>query len=181
MNIERPDGRRSRLIVFSDLDHTLLDGRDYSHAKAAPGLALLEAQDVPLVLCTSKTRPEVEFHRHRLNNRHPFVVENGGAVYIPTDYFGFDFDYDRRTAGCFVLELGVPYRELVSALAELKWKTGAATIPPEHAAMIAWIIGRSQFSKRALQKMFSQNTTAQVELLLEDLQHMGLIREIRDN
>ncbi len=124
MNIEPPDGRRSRLIVFSDLDQTLLDGLDYSHAEAVPGLALLEEQDIPLVLCTSKTRPEVEFHRSRLNNRHPFVVENGGAVYVPTGYFGFDFDYDRRMADCFVLELGIPYRALVGALAELKRKTG---------------------------------------------------------
>jgi mannosyl-3-phosphoglycerate phosphatase len=124
MNIERPDGRRSRLIVFSDLDQTLLDGRTYSHAEAAPGLAMLEAQNVPLVLCTSKTRPEVEFLRRRLNNRHPFVVENGGAVYIPTDYFDFDFDYDSRTPDCFVLELGVPYRMLVRELAALKKKTG---------------------------------------------------------
>jgi hypothetical protein len=45
MNIARPDGRRAHLIVFSDLDQTLLDGRDYSHAKAMPGLALLEEQD----------------------------------------------------------------------------------------------------------------------------------------
>jgi mannosyl-3-phosphoglycerate phosphatase len=124
MHIERPDGRRSGLIVFSDLDQTLLDGRDYSHAEAVPGLALLEEQDIPLVLCTSKTRAEVEFHRRRLNNCHPFVVENGGAVYIPADYFGFDFDYDRRTADCLVLELGIPYRVMVRALAELKRKTG---------------------------------------------------------
>ena len=124
MNIEPPDVRRSRLIVFSDLDQTLLDGRDYSHAKAMPGLALLEEQNIPLVLCSSKTRPEVEFYRRRLNNRHPFVVENGGAVHIPTDYFRFDFDYDRRTAEGFVLELGTPYRALVRALTELKKKTG---------------------------------------------------------
>jgi mannosyl-3-phosphoglycerate phosphatase len=124
MSFERPDGRRCRPIVFSDLDQTLLDGRDYSHAEALPGLALLEDQDIPLVLCTSKTRPEVEFHRSRLNNPHPFVVENGGAVYIPTGYFGFDFEYDRRTADCLVLELGLPYRVLVEALAGLKRKTG---------------------------------------------------------
>jgi mannosyl-3-phosphoglycerate phosphatase len=124
MSFEPPDGRGSRLIIFSDLDQTLLDGRDYSYAKAVPALALLDKQDIPLVLCTSKTRPEVEFHRSRLNNRHPFVVENGGAVYIPTDYFGFDFDYDHRTADCFVLELGIRYRVLVGALAELKRKTG---------------------------------------------------------
>ena len=122
MNIERPDKRWP--IVFSDLDQTLLDGRDYSHAEAVPGLAVLEDQDIPLVLCTSKTRPEVEFHRSRLNNRHPFVVENGGAVYIPTGYFEFDFEYDRRTADCFVLEMGLPYRVLVAALADLKRKTG---------------------------------------------------------
>jgi mannosyl-3-phosphoglycerate phosphatase len=124
MNLERPDRRRSRPIVFSDLDHTLLDGRDYSHAKAAPGLALLEDQDIPLVLCTSKTRPEVEYHRSRLDNRHPFVVENGGAVYIPSSYFGFDFDHDSRTDDSLVLELGLPYRAMVRALAELKRKTG---------------------------------------------------------
>jgi len=132
MNTERPDGRRSgrragrrsRFIVFSDLDQTLLDGRDYSHAEAVPGLQMLDEQDIPLVLCTSKTRSEVEFLRSRLNNRHPFVVENGGAVYIPTGYFGFNFDYDRRTADCFVLELGLPYRAQVRALAGLRRKTG---------------------------------------------------------
>ncbi len=124
MNFERPDGRGSRLIVFSDLDQTLLDGRDYSHAEAVPGLALLEEQDIPLVLCTSKTRPEVEFYRRRLNNRHPYVVENGGAVYIPADYFEFDFDFDYRTANCFVVVLGIPYSALVQALAELRRRTG---------------------------------------------------------
>jgi len=124
MNIEQPDGRRSRLIVFSDLDQTLLDGRDYSYAKAVPGLQSLEEQGIPLVLCTSKTRSEVEFYRDRLRNRRPFVVENGGAVYVPFGYFGFDFAYDRRTADCFVLEMGIPYRLLVRALAELKRKTG---------------------------------------------------------
>ncbi len=124
MNIERPDGRRSRLIVFSDLDQTLLDDRDYSHAKAGPGLVLLERQNIPLVLCTSKTRPEVEFYRSRLDNRHPFVVENGGAVYIPTGYFGFDFDCDRVTDDYSVIELGAPYQGMVAALDRLKRKTG---------------------------------------------------------
>ena len=126
MNIERPDRRRSDLIVFSDLDHTLLDGRDYSHARAAPGLALLNERKIPLVLCTSKTRPEVEFHRRDLNNRHAFVVENGGAIYIPAGYFDFDFVHDRRTGDYFVIELGMPYQDQVGALTELKRKTGLA-------------------------------------------------------
>jgi mannosyl-3-phosphoglycerate phosphatase len=126
MNIERPDRRRSDLIVFSDLDHTLLDSRDYSHARAAPGLALLNERKIPLVLCTSKTRSEVEFHRRGLDNHHPFVVENGGAIYIPAGYFGFDFAHDRRTRDYFVIELGMPYQDQVGALAELKRRTGLA-------------------------------------------------------
>lgn len=124
MDIAPPDGRWPRRVVFSDLDQTLLDGRDYSHAEAAPGLALLEEQDIPLVLCTSKTRPEVEFHRSRLDNRHPFVVENGAAIYIPAGYFGFDFEYDRLSGDYQVVELGSPYRAMVGELAELKRKTG---------------------------------------------------------
>ncbi|NQU59019.1 MAG: HAD-IIB family hydrolase [Rhodospirillales bacterium] len=124
MNIERPDRSRFGLVVFSDLDQTLLDDRDYSHARAVPGLTLLKEKNIPLVLCTSKTRPEVEFHRSHLNNRHPFVVENGGAIYIPTDYFGFDFAYHCRTDDYFVLKLGTSYRAVVRALSKLKRETG---------------------------------------------------------
>lgn len=124
MNIKRPDGRRGNLVVFSDLDQTLLDGKDYSHDKAVPGLTLLEDRKIPLVLCTSKTRKEVEFYRGRLKNYHPFVIENGGAVYIPIDYFGFDFDYHHRTDGFFVVELGTPYPAIIRALSRLKRKTG---------------------------------------------------------
>lgn len=124
MNTGRHERDRGRLVVFSDLDETLLDRHDYSHDKAGPGLALLRERDIPLVLCTSKTRPEVEFHRGRLDNRHPFVVENGGAVYIPADYFDFDIEYNRRTGDYLVVELGTPYRTLVGELARLREKTG---------------------------------------------------------
>jgi mannosyl-3-phosphoglycerate phosphatase len=119
-----PEGLRAALVVFSDLDGTLLDGKDYSYDRARPGLRLLAERRIPLVLCSSKTRPEIEFYRERFGNRDPFVVENGGAVYVPKDYFGFAFDHDRATGDYSVLELGAPYRTLVRALGELKRKTG---------------------------------------------------------
>lgn len=123
MDTELAEGPRSHLIVFSDLDGTLLDGSDYSFDKAKPALLQLRERDIPLVLCTSKTRSEVEFYRDRLDNRDPFVVENGGAVYIPRDYYAFRFAYDRATADYFVLELGAPYQTLVRALSGLKSRT----------------------------------------------------------
>lgn len=124
MDTEVRKGIRSRLVVFSDLDGTLLDGNDYSFDQAKPALRLLAERRIPLVLCSSKTRPEVEFYRERLDNWDPFVVENGGAVYVPQAYFDFGFDHDRATGEFLVLELGAPYEALVRAFDELKRKTG---------------------------------------------------------
>ncbi len=103
-------------IIVSDLDGTLLDSRTYSFAAAQPALETLKKEGLPLVLCTSKTRAEVEFWRERLGNTDPFIVENGGAVYIPQGYFPF------RVPGAVsrdlyeVIELGVPYEELLATL-----------------------------------------------------------------
>ena len=74
-------------IIFSDLDGTLLDSVDYSFAAALPALEAIRTQDVPLILCSSKTRAEIEVYRQRLNNEHPFITENGGGIFIPQDYF----------------------------------------------------------------------------------------------
>ncbi|MFQ5696467.1 MAG: mannosyl-3-phosphoglycerate phosphatase, partial [Terriglobia bacterium] len=48
-----------RLIVFTDLDATLLDHQTYSWAAAEPALRRLRLLGIPLVFCTSKTRAEV--------------------------------------------------------------------------------------------------------------------------
>ncbi len=45
-----------KLIIFTDLDGTLLDLHTYSFEKSLPGLGLLRQKNVPLVFCSSKTR-----------------------------------------------------------------------------------------------------------------------------
>lgn len=70
-----------RLIVFTDLDGTLLDHHSYSWAAAQPALQALRDREIPLVIVTSKTRFEVEALRRALDNRAPYVVENGAAVF----------------------------------------------------------------------------------------------------
>ncbi len=114
-------------IVFSDLDGTLLDKTDYSFEQARPALQALKERKIPLVLCSSKTRAEMEIVRDLIGNCDPFIVENGGAIYIPTGYFPFSIDFDRVAGDFFVIQLGTPYGRLVQILAGLK-KESTATL-----------------------------------------------------
>lgn len=77
----------ARLLVFTDLDGSLLDHHDYSYRDALPLLRELERAAVPVIPASSKTRAEIERLREELGNGHPFIVENGAAVFIPEGYF----------------------------------------------------------------------------------------------
>tara|TARA_R110002110_G_scaffold415765_2_gene655228 strand:- start:82743 stop:83576 length:834 start_codon:yes stop_codon:yes gene_type:complete len=74
-------------LVFTDLDGSLLDHHTYSYKSAQQQLRRLERSGIPVVPATSKTRSEVELLRQELANDHPFIVENGAAVFIPVGYF----------------------------------------------------------------------------------------------
>jgi len=104
-----------RILVFSDLDGTLLDRDSYAWGGAAPALSELRRRRIPLIFCTSKTRAEVQHLRARLGNRDPYAVENGGIVVIPKGYFGnlLVRDGNRRD---LILRLGRPYQEIVATL-----------------------------------------------------------------
>jgi mannosyl-3-phosphoglycerate phosphatase len=116
--------RRIPLVIFTDLDGTLLDHATYSFEPARPALHALAAAGVPVVLCTSKTRAETERWRAALGNADPFVVENGGAAFFPEGYFGPGARSDRREGGYAVLEFGRPYAELRRALEAIRAVTG---------------------------------------------------------
>jgi len=111
---------KRRLVVFTDLDGTLLDHFTYSFAAAEPALRLLLHKDIPLVLCSSKTRAEIEVVRAALGNGHPFIAENGGAVFIPTGYFPRGSFSPGRIPGYDVVEFGTPYTGILEVFERLK-------------------------------------------------------------
>jgi mannosyl-3-phosphoglycerate phosphatase len=84
-----------KLVIFTDLDGCLLDRETYSFEPAQAALRLIREKEIPLILVSSKTRVEIEEYRRRLKNGHPIVSENGGAVFIPKDYFSFPFSHER--------------------------------------------------------------------------------------
>jgi mannosyl-3-phosphoglycerate phosphatase len=108
------------LIVYTDLDGTLLDSTTYSYQAAIPALAELREQDVPLILVSSKTRAEMEPLRQRLDNRDPFIVENGGAVFVPHGLFEFPLERVRTKSPYQVIELGLPYHMLREVLKQIE-------------------------------------------------------------
>lgn len=112
------------LIVYTDLDGTLLDHETYSFHPAKDALELLEEKGIPLVICTSKTRAEIEFVRKLLGNSEPFISENGGGVFIPEGYFNPGFGYDRVVKHYEVIELGTRSEVLVDTLKEISLETG---------------------------------------------------------
>ena len=73
-------------VIFTDLDGTLLDSK-YSFKDALLVLDSLKKRKIPLVFCSAKTKAEQEFWKKKMGISHPFIVENGSAIYIPKACF----------------------------------------------------------------------------------------------
>jgi mannosyl-3-phosphoglycerate phosphatase len=101
-----------------------LDSETYSFDEARPALNALRAERIPIILVSGKTRAEIEPLRERLDHQHPFIVENGAAVYVPLDTFGFQPERSRRRASYHVIELGTPYALLRDVLRQIEEAVG---------------------------------------------------------
>ncbi|MEQ9261070.1 MAG: HAD hydrolase family protein [Roseovarius sp.] len=85
------------LLVFSDLDGTLLSHKGYSFAPARPALARLREAGGGLVLASSKTAEEIFPLRAAMGfETWPAIVENGGGL-LPAGAApgALGADYDR--------------------------------------------------------------------------------------
>jgi mannosyl-3-phosphoglycerate phosphatase len=69
------------LVIFSDLDGTLLDHETYSWQAARPALRALAARKVPVVLASSKTAAEIALLQDAMGLRGQLaIVENGAGL-----------------------------------------------------------------------------------------------------
>ncbi len=123
-----PAPTRLRLILFTDLDGALLDATTYRHDVARSALNRLREYAVPLIICTSKTKAEVEPLRREIDNHDPFIVENGGALYIPEGYFKDPLSGSTGRDGYRVVELGIAYPRVSKALRRIEKMIGATLI-----------------------------------------------------
>lgn len=112
------------LVVFTDLDGTLLNSHDYRFDEAVPTLLLLKQQKIPIIPVTSKTRIEVESLLGQLQLKSPFIVENGSGAFIHPDDSRFELRETESWQGYQLKRFGGVYPEARSALAQLSQRLG---------------------------------------------------------
>lgn len=107
------------LLVFTDLDGTLLDHQTYSFSAAQPALNELRRRGVPLVLASSKTAAEIEPLHEQLDlGGAPMIVENGAACIWPQQT-GVIQDTDYRTIRTVLSEAPESLRKCFSGFGDM--------------------------------------------------------------
>lgn len=112
-------------VVFSDIDGTLIDIFTGQFNTTVKFVDQLREYGIPLVLCSSKTEAEQIELRRMANVSDPFIVENGGAVFIPLGYFENMSNYESKysvieTDNFQIIELGKPASQIKSALQKIR-------------------------------------------------------------
>lgn len=172
------------LLIYTDLDGSLLDHHSYSYAAAKPTLAGLEQQAVPIIPTTSKTYEELLPLRAELGNQHPFIVENGAAIYIPKGYFQTEppkhllaSSYEKGEFECYVFSKSRgTWQSLLEHLSRffpdefitftqlgtsgIKTSTGLSSIDAERA-------NSREFSEPLIWKSTEQRKNAFIAMLIE--------------
>ena len=167
-------------IIFTDLDGTLLDHHTYSMEAARPALIRIEETRTPLVLVSSKTRPEIETIRKDLGNRHPFITENGGAIFIPRDC-GLPVPAEaRQLHGYQALVLGRPSEEIAPVFDRLAEKMPVKALSRLTDLEVSNLTGLTiEQSRAARQREFGEafileDQSVPEEALRKEIQALGL-------
>ncbi len=136
-----PSAPLSDLLVFTDLDGTLLDHDTYDWRPAGPALDELRRRGVPVIFNSSKTQAEQLALRTEIGNEHPFIVENGAAVVIPPSYFPAPDDELEPAAGFLLKRFGASRAAILALLEELRAEghdfEGFSDWTPERLAAVA--------------------------------------------
>ena len=115
------------VLVFTDLDGTLLDHDTYDWKPAKPALNRMNAYGFPIIPVSSKTRAEIQVLRRQIPFYGPFITENGGGLFfsesdfkvIPPNAF-----HVPGTQALLGISLGTPYGRLVEVLKKIREESG---------------------------------------------------------
>ena len=144
-------------IIFTDLDGTLLDS-NYSYKDALPVLKILKKRKIPLIFCSAKTKAEQEFFQKKMGINHPFIVENGSAIYIPNKYFKREKGKKRNGYQVIVLDAqsGRIRKEIKKLQKKYKLKTFYALTKKEISRIAGFGLKKTKLAKLAKDREFGE-------------------------
>ena len=114
---EQDMSRNPMLVVMSAIDDIIDPSTGDTVRQVRTALDLLAEYRVPLVLCGSHTRAQLEqAYRSVAGHRHPFIAENGAALFCPLGYFG-DWQFNASQAsGYLQMIFGRPHSDVTTML-----------------------------------------------------------------
>lgn len=105
------------LLIFTDLDGTLLDVHTYEWQPASAWLETLQDRQIPVILCSSKTAAEMLRIQRDLDLQGlPFIAENGAVIQLDARWQDHP-DAPRRING-------VPHHEITNVINHLRSSEG---------------------------------------------------------
>ncbi|MGB5158883.1 HAD-IIB family hydrolase [Desulfobacterium sp. N47] len=158
------------LLVFTDLDGTLLNHKDYSYEAAHPALEKIRSRQIPLIFTSSKTRPEIEALQSYMQIREPFIAENGAAVFFPDNYLNFKIDAGIRRFPYTVVQLGSEYSEIRQFMRSIKDRfnlKGFGDLSVEEIALLTGLTPEQALMAR--QREFTEPFLIEDESMIEEL------------
>lgn len=120
--------RHPMMLVLSGIDGALANRHTHSLAQSQDAIRLLAEMGIPLIMCSSNTRAEIEAIRRACPDRHPFISENGSALFVPIGYFAEAPRNARHVGGYHVYEFGHPYAHVVLTLHVLARRLGVELV-----------------------------------------------------
>lgn len=156
------------IVIFTDLDGTLLD-ENYSFEEAKDVLEEIKKRDIPLIFCSAKTREEQEYFLELMDISHPFIVEDGSAIYVPQNYFKRRFgesflNYERRI-------LGVKRERILRRIRELEERglkmRGFYNMSVDEISKLTGL--RRELAELAMKREFSEIIVEAEEMAIEKL------------
>jgi mannosyl-3-phosphoglycerate phosphatase len=163
-----------RILIFTDLDGSLLNHDDYDYAAAVPTLARIRAGNISLVIATSKTRREVQSLQAEMGIGGPFIVENGGGIFFH-DSPGARRRWDGEKSGAYnVVRLGATYRDIRDFFVKMSLRYKIKGFGDMTIAEIAEMTGLSESeAERARQREFTEPFLAEDEQDIPEMERLA--------
>jgi|TARA_B100001971_G_scaffold153264_1_gene142518 mannosyl-3-phosphoglycerate phosphatase len=109
-----------QLIIITDMDGCFLDHDTYNYEDSVEAFNKAVKQGAIISFCTSKNLDEIEAYNKKLGVNFPFIAENGSVIYIPKDFFGFEFEFQKETEDYKIIELNVKHDETIKMLHKIR-------------------------------------------------------------